>query len=227
MSEQNEAPRSQPEKLVGELLPAIPQKPTGSDVSAVEREVPPEDFMPDLGGYVVTWTEEGWSPPNPGAKKARREGVLEDGRPVFVYEDGTIKSAEHPYPFIRPGTTFATPGFAKMAINARWEQARSAAAEGLIAAYMQSGSMRPPSTSNQAEMVAWAAIVASRAAIAMDANRGREGTDAARFVGQAVGLLAGKNEANVGGESGGMKWELTGKVALEALRILEERSKGE
>ncbi len=213
------------EKLAGELLPTSPQEPLGGDVSDVEVKLPPEDFMPDTGPYEVTWTDEEWKPPGKGAKAAKRKGVVEDGREVMVYENGSIKEVETGH-FLKPGHTFATPGMATKAINARWEQAREAAIEGLIAAYMESGSMMPPKSGNSLEMAAWAAIVASRAAIAMDRERGREGTDAARFVGQAAGLLAGKNEGQ-GQDSGSMRWELTGRVALEALKMLEERNKKE
>ena len=88
------------------------------------------------------------------------------------------------------GTTAITQANATELINSRWERYRNSAVEGLAAA---------GAVNNRVD--AWAWIVEKQAGLAADVEKGRSSTEAARFVGSAVGAMPDRGSA--GANSGG------------------------
>lgn len=195
---------------------------SGSPVEVIRGEVvpevPPDEFEPDTG-FEIDFTGS-WQSPRAGAKNAWREGVrVEDGMPVVVYENGSVRKNDGSGHWIKSGRVLDSDS-ARETVQARWEKAQAYAARGLAEAYAdREGVSVPLGAGNETEFKAWQAVVKSRAQIALDPNRGRDGTDAARAVGRWTGMTRDEKEGS-GGEGGLIRIEITGAKALEALRML-------
>jgi hypothetical protein len=103
------------------------------------------------------------------------------------------------------GTTAITQADASVMNKLRWEQYRQAAADAVQRA-----------TGGPTPSAGWGVIVERQTELAQDTEKGRSSTEAARFVGAAVGILGAEARAErVEGAPGG-----AGPVPLDTLRAL-------
>jgi hypothetical protein len=73
-------------------------------------------------------------------------------------------------------------------------------------------------------VAAWGWLIEKQAALAADIEKGRSSTEAARFVGTAIGVLGGKNEPESGSNvPGGVLPGDTLRRLLADLRVLREQ----
>lgn len=95
----------------------------------------------------------------------------------------------------------------------RWELYREAAADAVQRA---SGGPTP--------FAGWGVIVERQAALAADIDKGRSSTEAARFVGSAIGVLGGPKEAETGSNvPGGVVPGAILRGLLADLRLLRDQ----
>ena len=122
------------------------------------------------------------------------EEVVPAGQNVKILKNGAVYDLDKGRIVANPGggTTAITQANATELINSRWERYRNSAVEGLAAA---------GAVNNRVD--AWAWIVEKQAGLAADPDRGRASTEAARFVGSAVGAMPerGAAGANSGGDN--------------------------
>lgn len=201
--------------------PEMPPKRVRKAEDAVKRglvvSVPEDEFMPSTDFPVRA--DGSWKPPRPGNKEPYRYGYMDDGTHVIVYANGAVKRNDGTGKWIASGFKFdevtAHEGHA-----ARIEKARAAAEAGLIEAYgeIEGINLSDLELSGNIAYRAWAAIVKSRAVMAMQGG-GRDATDAARAVGRWTGMT--------GDEDGGdkradivIRMNINAEKALEGLRNL-------
>ena len=127
---------------------------------------------------------------------------------LVVYKNGAVYDRSKGRIVANPGggTTAITQANTSEMARLRAEKYREAAAEGLARAKGSGG----------APMAGWSHIVEKQSELAVDTEKGRSSTEAARFVGAAVGILGAEARAErVEGAPGG-----AGPVPLDTLRAL-------
>jgi hypothetical protein len=112
------------------------------------------------------------------------------------------------------GKSAITPAVSSDMLKLRAEKYRQAAAAGL--GRVPGGPGSP--------VAAWGWLIEKQAALAADIEKGRSSTEAARFVGTAIGVLGGPKEAETGQSgAGGVLPGDTLRRLLADLRVLREQ----
>ena len=130
--------------------------------------------------------------------------VLKNGA---VYDMGAKRIVANP----GGGSAAITQADASALNKLRWDKYREAAADAVTRA-----------TSATTPFAGWGVIVERQTELAQDTEKGRSSTEAARFVGAAVGILGAEARAErVEGATGG-----AGPVPLDTLRALLDDLRG-
>jgi len=162
-------------------------------------ELPDADFYPETLVKVSEWGE--WELSNTG--KARRPGVLEDGRQVQVYENGVVLRGNDGRIVATTPNNVVTDSQAASALRAaRYEKAREDFVAGLVSG-AASLSDRPKEISLS---TARRLLAANAFRIAM--GKGRDAITAMKYIDQAADLVPVRGRDAAAQEAGGIHLHL-------------------
>lgn len=144
--------------------------------------------------------------------------ILDDGTEAWYYpEHDMIKAKDTGYIIKPPPSLFRdNPEQARAIAKSRWEQAREAAAAGLV----ETGAALGLNTPTEYKM--WGLIAGKQAELALDISRGRSSTEAARFVGTAAGFFRDKDQSGADLAGAGAVLALSPEVAARLVAKLAE-----
>lgn len=149
-----------------------------------------------------------------------RESCIAAGGRYYWIKSGAVKDIVPPSPFVRSparaGRVLSS-ARARSMQEKRFTNAVKAARAGL----------RDLPGANNSSLRAWARIVEAQGKLALDASKGRDSTQAARFVGKAADFIpTGHDSGGPGGDSPGLRVDLSPDLAMELLQVLAELRRG-